>query len=512
MSVSTAVSGVAELIDAFAAAAPDRLDAEYQVLVAALWHDGEVTAAALPAVPELVARLEEADDRRKGYLAVLLGLLAEAEYPAADGEITTAVRGGLDRYLGLLGSRAKDDPLSLAVRYLLSHFPGDRDPILAVAAGLDLDPDDLSRLDRALAPLDPGRPELGRVFPSPAVWTLEESEREFDQGWIRTLSPEQIVGYWQDDTHTVFGSTGANAYWAVRNGTPQTLPAPVLAPRDSIPRPADPDTDIFGPHAAALRCPDCGGRLEFEPRAARCTGCPSAYPIASGILDLTAPIGAGAGAGDFQFKLAEMPSMGLFYEAHARPNFLRVAGSNWGGQVSPADEDAYIARHVRPVDGPVLDLAAGAGRWTDVLASAVGSARVIALDLNPPMLTVLRTRLPRVPAVMASAATLPLRDASLGAVLCWNALQAFPADAPRAIAEVGRCLRPGGTFTLMTFKNSPDPINRYFVRSHRFPQHSAGLQLFDSDELKEWLAAAGLVVRDESGPGTFVFITAERSG
>src|SRR6266566_3125929 len=390
MSVSTAVSGVAELIDAFAAAAPDRLDAEYQVLVAALWHDGEVTAAALPAVPELVARLEEADDRRKGYLAVLLGLLAEAEYPAADGEITTAVRGGLDRYLGLLGSRAKDDPLSLAVRYLLSHFPGDRDPILAVAAGLDLDPDDLSRLDRALAPLDPGRPELGRVFPSPAVWTLEESEREFDQGWIRTLSPEQIVGYWQDDTHTVFGSTGANAYWAVRNGTPQTLPAPVLAPRDSIPRPADPDTDIFGPHAAALRCPDCGGRLEFEPRAARCTGCPSAYPIASGILDLTAPIGAGAGAGDFQFKLAEMPSMGLFYEAHARPNFLRVAGSNWGGQVSPADEDAYIARHVRPVDGPVLDLAAGAGRWTDVLASAVGSARVIALDLNPPMLTVLR--------------------------------------------------------------------------------------------------------------------------
>ncbi len=510
MSVSTTVASVAELIDAFASAEPDHLDAQFQVLAAALWRDGEVTGEAPQAVPALLARFGEAGDRGKGYLAILLGLLAEAEYPATDGEITTAVRGGLDRYLGLLASRPKDEPLSLALRYLLSHFPGDRDRILAVAAGLDLDPDDLSRLDRALQRLDPAKPELGRVFPSPSVWTLEESEREFDQGWIRALSPEQIVRYWQDDTHTVFGSTGAKAYWAVRHGTPATLPAPVLAPRDSIPRPADPDTDIFGPHAAAFRCPGCGGRLRFEPRAARCTGCPSVYPIASGILDLTAPIGE-SGAGDFQFKLAEMPSMGLFYEAHARPSFLRVSGSNWGGQISPADEDNYIAGHVRPVDGPVLDLAAGAGRWTDVLASAVGSERVIALDLNPPMLTVLRARLPRVPAVMASAATLPFRDASLGAVLCWNALQAFPADAPRAIAEVGRCLRPGGTFTLMTFRNSGDPINRYFVGSHRFPQHSGGLKLFDPGELKGWLAAAGLAVREESGPGTFVFITAERS-
>jgi hypothetical protein len=63
----------------------------------------------------------------------------------------------------------------------------------------------------------------------------------------------------------------------------------------------------------------------------------------------------------------------------------------------------------------------------------------------------------------------------------------------------------------MTFKSSDDPINRYFVGSHRFPQHSAGLRLFDLGDIKQWLAAAGLTVREESGPGTFVFITAERS-
>jgi ubiquinone/menaquinone biosynthesis C-methylase UbiE len=158
----------------------------------------------------------------------------------------------------------------------------------------------------------------------------------------------------------------------------------------------------------------------------------------------------------------------------------------------------------------VLDLAAGAGRWTEVLARAVGPERVIALDPSAPMVATLRARLPKVPAVMAGAADLPFGDASLGAVLCWNALQAFPAHAAAAIGEVGRCLRPGGTFTLLTFRMSDDPIYRYFQGQHRLPQHTNGLRLFELDQLHGWLADAGLRVREESGPGTFVFITAER--
>jgi SAM-dependent methyltransferase len=510
MSVSAAPAKAHELIDAFADAPDDRLDAEFQRLAGALWRDGALTDLAYPAAPALVDRFGTVDDRRQGYLAVLLGLLAETEYPDPDGPVGTAIGAGLDTYIGLLSGLSKNNPLALALCYLLAHFPAGRDRILAAAGPLGLDADDHSRLDRALAALDPARPVLGRVFPSPAVWTLDGAERDFDQQWIATLTPEQVTGNWQADTRTVFGGMGAKAYWAVCHWTsPAPLPTVTLPPRDQIPRPADPATDIFTPHATALRCPGCGGRFEFGPHAARCAQCAATYPIAAGILDLTAPL-AGEHADDFQFKLAEMPSMGLFYEAHARPNFLRLCGANWGGAVSPADEDDYIAEHVRPAEGPVLDLAAGAGRWTEVVVDAVGAERVIALDLNPPMLSVLRARLTRTPAIMASAATLPFEDGSLGAVLCWNALQAFPADAPAAIAEVGRCLRPGGTFSLMTFRNSDDPVYRHFVGSHTFPQHSGGLHLFDLDELKGWLAQAGLRIRDESGPGTFVFITAER--
>ena len=504
MSVST----VAELIDSFIDATPDRLDDEYQRLVGAVWNDGDLTELSLAAVPELVDRIEQVGDDRKGHLAILLGMLAEAEYPATDGPVATAVAEGLDLYLDLWRNTVPGQPVAIALGYLLAHFPYDRERILAVAVAHELDDDDYSRLERALQDLDPENPSLGRVFPSPAVWNLDDSERQFDQAWIKALGPEKIAKSWQDDTHTVFGHIGAKAYWAVCNGAPVPPETDSIPPR--FPVPPEADIEIFNRHADAFRCLECGGGLEFAPGEARCTSCSIAYPISGGILNLTAGVRAEDRTGDFQFKLAEMPSMGFFYEAYARPNFVRLCGQNFGGSVSPSDEDEYIVKWVQPVDGPVLDLAAGAGRWTEVLAQAVGSERVITLDLNPPMLAVLRGRLPELPAVMTSAAKLPFGDATLGAVLCWNALQAFPDDAPAAIAEVGRCLKPGGTFSFLTFKNSTDRIYRYFVASHHFPQHSGGLHLFELDDIKSWLDAAGLTVREESGPGTFVFITAER--
>lgn len=513
MDVSAAPAKVYELIDLFADAPDDRVDAEFQRLAAALWRDGALTDLALPAVPALAARIGKVDDRRKGYLAVLLGLLAETEYPATDGPVSTAISDGLDTCVELLDGLGQDEPLYLALCYLLAHFPAGRDRVLAAAGRTCLAEDEYSQLDRALTALDPDHPVLGRVFPSPHVYKLAAAGQDFDQRWISTLSPEQIVSSWQADTRTVFGGLGIKAYWAVCNRkTPVHLPAVTLPPEEEIPRASDPATDIFTPHTAALRCPGCGGGFEFGPHRAWCERCADTYPITVGVLDLTEPV-AGDRADAFQFTLAEQPSMGLIYEEHARPNFLRLCGGNWGNAVTPAVEDEYIAHHVRPVDGPVLDLAAGAGRWTKVLADTVGADRVIALDLNPPMLSMLRARLPWVPAIRAGAAPLPFDDASLGAVLCWNALQAFHAEAPAAIAEVGRCLRPGGTFTLMTYRNSDDPVYRHFVGSHSLPARAgqySGPQLFDLDRLKESLDGAGLRVREEWSPGTFVFITAER--
>ncbi|MEU8266657.1 methyltransferase domain-containing protein [Sphaerisporangium sp. NPDC049002] len=517
MSVSTTQLTVADLLEDFTNAGPDDLHTEYQRLVGALWNDGELTEQALAATPALVAYLDEAGDDRKGYVIILLALLAEAEYPAVDGEVATAVRQGLDRYLDLVGGAVKGRPLTLALLYLLSHFPGDRDRILAAVEHLDLDPGDQSRLDRALRTLDLDAPDLGALWPSPSVWQLTDDERAFNQEWVRTLTPAQVTTNWENDTRTLLGYTGAKAYFAVRYGAPVVAGGAVSPGDATVPEvPADSGTELFARHADAFHCPSCGGPLDFTPDVVRCDACATRYPLARGILDLSEGVSESAAdveddaTANLLSKLAEMPTMGIYYESVLRPAFLRIAGGNWGGAVTLADEDAYVAQHIRPVDGPVLDVAAGAGRWTTVVAETVGRDRLIALDMGLPMLTVLRGKLPEVPAVRASALDIPFGDSTMGAVNCWNALHAFPDDAARAIAEVGRVLRPGGTFTLMTFLFDSDPIARYFQASHYFPSRVEGMLLFELDELKRWLSAAGMTVRDVSGPGSFAFITAVR--
>ncbi|MGW1764030.1 methyltransferase domain-containing protein [Streptomyces sp. NPDC002073] len=514
MKVPTTHPGVAELVGAFLRAAPEDSAAAYRQLVGAVWDAGALTPAAQDAVPVIAAVLPKAAPEHLGHLLVLLGLLAEAEYPALDGPVASAVREHLDFFLGLVPGARDGEPLTLALVYLLSHFPADRDRILEAVLDIGLSPDDLSRLDRALTVLEPGeRPDLGRVWPSPSAWTLNADELAFDASWINALTSEQITANWENDTRTVLGYTGAKAYWAVCNGAPENTPTATVQGRTGNGADAGrvDAAHLFTPHLAALRCPACEADLRAGEGGVTCAGCGVSYPVAGGILDLTERAADDAGGhADFLEKLSQVPSMGLFYEAVARPAFLRLCGQNWGGDITLDGEDGYLARNIHPVDGPVLDLAAGAGRWTEVIAEIVGAERLVALDMGLPMLTALRSRLPEVPSVLASASDLPFDDASLGAVVCWNALQAFYSHAAAAIAEVGRCLKPGGTFTLLTFRRSDDPVYAYFAHAHRFPQHSGGLELFDLDELKGWLAGAGLTIREESGPGTFVFITAVR--
>ncbi|MET8144076.1 class I SAM-dependent methyltransferase [Sphaerisporangium sp. NPDC005288] len=515
MSVATTGPAVAELLTDFTTAEPASLEADFHRLVSALWHRGEAGDRALTAVPALVAALDEAGDDRKGHLAVLLGLLAEAEYPAIDGPLNAAVREGLDRYLDLLARTGKDRPLTLALLYLVSHFPGDRERILAAVAPLELSPPDQSRLVRGLASLDYDDPDIGRMWPSPSVWDLSAEDLEFHRQQLRALTTAQITTNWENDTRMLWAYSGAMAYWAVRHGMPVDLP-PAPGTGEAPAPAAELGIETFTQYADVLRCTACSGSVEFDGEVVRCPACAVRYPIALGILDLSDGISEATAdlpheaTANLLAKLAEMPSLGVYYEKVLRPAYLRIAGANWGGAVTPQVEDDYITRQIRPVDGPVLDLACGAGRWTTVVAAAVGQERLVGVDMGLPMLTVMRGKLPQVPAVRGSALNIPFADATFGAVNCWNALQAFPDDAADAIAEVGRVLRPGGTFTLMTFLFDTDPIARHFQESHYFPSRPEGQLLFTMEELERWLADAGMSIADSSGPGSFAFITAVR--
>jgi SAM-dependent methyltransferase len=97
------------------------------------------------------------------------------------------------------------------------------------------------------------------------------------------------------------------------------------------------------------------------------------------------------------------------------------------------------------VTSTVLDLAAGTGKLTAVLDEVAG--RVIAVDPPPPMLDVLRRRLPGVRALDGEAAEIPLPDASVDAIFVGEALHWF--DLQRAAPEMARVLRPGGGLGLI---------------------------------------------------------------
>jgi SAM-dependent methyltransferase len=93
----------------------------------------------------------------------------------------------------------------------------------------------------------------------------------------------------------------------------------------------------------------------------------------------------------------------------------------------------------------VLDLAAGTGKLTEVLAGLAGD--VVAVEPVDGMRRVLAARLPGVRALAGTAEAIPLPDGSVDAVLVAEAFHWF--DLERAPAEIARVLRPGGGLAVM---------------------------------------------------------------
>jgi SAM-dependent methyltransferase len=104
-----------------------------------------------------------------------------------------------------------------------------------------------------------------------------------------------------------------------------------------------------------------------------------------------------------------------------------------------------IAQYAGPFTGRrVLDLAAGTGIATRALAAQ--GARVVATDLGPDMLRVLRSRSSRTPVAQARGEALPFARESFDVVTCATAWHWIDRD--RRGAETFRVLRPGGALAV----------------------------------------------------------------
>ena len=152
----------------------------------------------------------------------------------------------------------------------------------------------------------------------------------------------------------------------------------------------------------------------------------------------------------------------------------------------------------------VLDLGCGPGILTLPLAEAVGAGGlVLGVDLARGMLDLLRAGAPpQVGVALMDMEALGVPDGAFDAVSAGHALQFCP-DLGRALAEVGRALRPGGRFAASVPRDgTPSPARQIIdeVFDRRLPplpqpedSRATRRLVGDDDRLAAALAGAGFL-------------------
>ncbi len=140
-----------------------------------------------------------------------------------------------------------------------------------------------------------------------------------------------------------------------------------------------------------------------------------------------------------------------FYEEHVLPRFVDLA-------LSGKEFDRLRARVARELEGETLEVGFGSGRNVPHYPASV--TKVIAVDPSTVgrKLAARRVSASSVPVeyVGLDGEALPLEDGSIDHVLTTWTLCTIP-DVGRALTEMKRVLRPGGSLHFLEHGRSPDP-------------------------------------------------------
>lgn len=143
-----------------------------------------------------------------------------------------------------------------------------------------------------------------------------------------------------------------------------------------------------------------------------------------------------------------------------------------------AGDLARRAADTNPAD--VLEIAAGTGIVTRKLRDSLApAARLVATDLNPPMLAVAGSKFTqdeKVEFKPADAMALPFEDAEFDLIVCQFGVMFFP-DSQQAFREAGRVLRAGGRYLFNVWGSmSENPYSEvaHNVAAQFFPDDPPG--------------------------------------
>lgn len=174
--------------------------------------------------------------------------------------------------------------------------------------------------------------------------------------------------------------------------------------------------------------------------------------------------------------------------------FDRAADYYDASRSLPAGTDRAQTKLLLPeIHGDCLEIGIGTGRIAVPLAAA--GIRIVGVDLAHPMLEVLRTKTPTVPAALADARRLPFSDRTFTAVVAAHVLHLI-SDWPRAVDEVVRVVQPGGVL-LATHGGHPGALDRELRRRiiTRTGGSDAPVGINDLSELDSYARQVGLTPR-----------------
>ncbi len=155
----------------------------------------------------------------------------------------------------------------------------------------------------------------------------------------------------------------------------------------------------------------------------------------------------------------------------------------------PAEMIDALRRHLGIHPGArVLDLAAGTGKLTRLLASA--GFDLVAVEPVAAMRVQLREVLPDVEVLDGTAENLPFADGSLDAVTVAQAFHWFRTD--EALAEIIRVLRPGGGLAV-AFNRRDESVEWVSEMSRLIDWHGQSVSSYEHTDWAAVLRGAGLV-------------------
>jgi SAM-dependent methyltransferase len=112
---------------------------------------------------------------------------------------------------------------------------------------------------------------------------------------------------------------------------------------------------------------------------------------------------------------------------------------------------AWVVRRLARKYGSEPFLDAGCGTGLNLRNLPAGSTGI---DINPRNVAIIQRRLPRQHVVLGDVEAMPFEDGAFATVLCTEVLEHVP-DTAKAISEIRRVLKPGGTFIGSTPAKSP---------------------------------------------------------